>query len=47
MLDTLEGETEHPGRQTPVQQPADRMTRRIECLTRNRDDIGEYLDVLK
>ncbi|MFE4975624.1 MerR family transcriptional regulator [Kitasatospora sp. NPDC056651] len=25
----------------------DRMTRRIQCLTRNRDAIREYLDVVK
>ncbi|AIJ22252.1 MerR family transcriptional regulator [Amycolatopsis methanolica] len=30
-----------------LEQERDRMTRRIECLTRNRDAISEYLDIVR
>ncbi|MFJ8817976.1 MerR family transcriptional regulator [Amycolatopsis thermoflava] len=30
-----------------LEQEQDRMTRRIDCLTRNRDAISEYLDIVR
>ncbi|MFD4192674.1 MULTISPECIES: MerR family transcriptional regulator [Amycolatopsis] len=30
-----------------LEQERDRMTRRIDCLTRNRDAISEYLDIVR
>ncbi|WP_309113309.1 MerR family transcriptional regulator [Saccharothrix sp.] len=30
-----------------LEQERDRMTERVECLTRNRDAISEYLDAVK
>ncbi|WP_049657054.1 MerR family transcriptional regulator [Kitasatospora sp. MY 5-36] len=52
-LDTLDApRTIHFADATPemlatLESEADRMTRRILCLTRNRDAIREYLDVVK
>jgi DNA-binding transcriptional MerR regulator len=30
-----------------LEQERDRMTRRVECLTRNRDAVAEYLDAVR
>ncbi|MFE7590351.1 MerR family transcriptional regulator [Kitasatospora sp. NPDC057512] len=52
-LDTLDApRTIHFADATPemlatLESETDRMTRRIRCLTRNRDAIREYLDVVK
>ncbi|MFE4357140.1 MerR family transcriptional regulator [Kitasatospora xanthocidica] len=52
-LDTLDApRTIHFADATPemlatLESETDRMTRRILCLTRNRDAIREYLDVVK